>query len=321
MLGMKRYVAILLLFFFVLLLARGMWTALYLRGPLARSLAIELGNEDLAQAELGHSFEQWYGCNTKLLSPELQPKFVQSEWDAETKAFLVQSAEKSGWIFMQLTHSLLSTLLWPFLSQTTINGLLGRGATFVLSREQIGKLFNVGPSWRANTLIDLGAGDGSVTAVLAPAFREVFATEVSASMHWRLQQRGFRMLGLEEWAAHGCFYDVVSCLNLLDRCDRPWDLLAQARSALEPDKGRLLLAVVLPFDPYIEKGHSWQHPSQHLPVSGHVWEEQVNSLARDVFSPAGLEIEAFTRVPYLCEGDLYSTYFTLDDAVFVLRRT
>lgn len=65
-------------------------------------------------------------------------------------------------------------------------------------------------------------------------------------------------------------------------------------------------------------GGKWEKPSEVLEIKGHTWEEQVNSLP-EVFSKAGFAIEAFTRLPYLCEGDMYNDYYVLDDAVFVLK--
>lgn len=55
-----------------------------------------------------------------------------------------------------------------------------------------------------------------------------------------------------------------------------------------------------------------------MEIKGQNWEEQVNSLP-EVFGKAGFVIEAFTRLPYLCEGDMYNDYYVLDDAVFVLK--
>lgn len=62
-------------------------------------------------------------------------------------------------------------------------------------------------------------------------------------------------------------------------------------------------------------------PSEIITVNGSTWEEQVNSLVKDVFEPCGFTVEHFTRVPYLCEGDLYQDYYMLDDALFVLKIT
>lgn len=63
-----------------------------------------------------------------------------------------------------------------------------------------------------------------------------------------------RVLGIDEWQQTGFQYDVVSCLNLLDRCDDPLHLLQDIRRSLIPDTGRLILAAVLPFQPYVEVG-------------------------------------------------------------------
>ena len=60
-------------------------------------------------------------------------------------------------------------------------------------------------------------------------------------------------------------------------------------------------------------------PSEIITVNGSSWEEQTASLVSDVFRPAGYEVERFTRLPYLCEGDIYEDYYILDDAVFVLK--
>lgn len=69
---------------------------------------------------------------------------------------------------------------------------------------------------------------------------------------------------------------------------------------------------------FVLVGGKWEKPSEILEIKGQNWEEQVNSLP-EVFRKAGFVVEAFTRLPYLCEGDMYNDYYVLDDAVFVLR--
>lgn len=66
-------------------------------------------------------------------------------------------------------------------------------------------------------------------------------------------------------------------------------------------------------------GGRWQRPKEYLRVKGKTWEEQVTELSNEVFRKAGFEVEAVTRLPYLCEGDMYNDYYVLDDAVFVLK--
>lgn len=48
-------------------------------------------------------------------------------------------------------------------------------------------------------------------------------------------------------------YDAVSCLNVLDRCDKPNSMIASMRRSLKPG-GIALIALVLPFQPYVESG-------------------------------------------------------------------
>ena len=65
---------------------------------------------------------------------------------------------------------------------------------------------------------------------------------------------------------------------------------------------------------------SSHEPTERLPVDddGVTFEAQVSSVIEHVLRPAGFRVLAFTRLPYLCEGDLEHSFYTLDDAVFVL---
>lgn len=66
-------------------------------------------------------------------------------------------------------------------------------------------------------------------------------------------------------------------------------------------------------------GGRWQRPKEHLRIKGKLWEDQVTELSNEVFQKLGFEVEAVTRLPYLCEGDMYKDYYVLNDAVFVLK--
>ncbi|XP_072839046.2 protein-L-histidine N-pros-methyltransferase isoform X1 [Pogona vitticeps] len=327
---------------FLWVLRKRMWSgpARYLRSPLYRSLYMNMMSSH-SQSNPGiKENHQWYVCNREQLCESLQPIFVQSYLDQGTQIFLNNSIEKSGWLFIQLYHSFVSSVFSLFMSRTSINGLLGRGSMFVFSPEQFQRLLKINPDWKSRRLLDLGAGDGEVTKVMSPHFEETYVTELSETMIWQLQKKKYRVLGINEWQNMGFQYDVISCLNLLDRCDQPLTVLKDIRSVLDPTRGRVILALVLPFHPYVENGTDfslyrhrkwppyggssldvggkWDKPSEVLEIKGQTWEEQVNSLP-EVFRKAGFAIEAFTRLPYLCEGDMYNDYYVLDDAVFVLK--
>ncbi|CAH0547763.1 unnamed protein product [Brassicogethes aeneus] len=185
---------------------------------------------------------------------------------------------------------------------------LQRGSMFVLSQPQFLKLIQEENGWVAESLLDLGAGDGKVTAHLAPMFQKVYATEVCNTMS---------ILELENWHEERKF-DLISCLNLIDRCDKPLEILQNIKTSLKPD-GRLLLAVVLPFSPYVESGSPYNKPEELLPIKGQTFESQVQSVIEDVFIPSGFSVISWSRIPYLCEGDLQQSYYWLEDAIFVLK--
>lgn len=63
---------------------------------------------------------------------------------------------------------------------------------FVFSEDQFRRLLRIGPEWRAERLLDLGAGDGGVTEVMGAHFREIYATEVSGPMKWHLQRKNYK---------------------------------------------------------------------------------------------------------------------------------
>ncbi|XP_035389484.1 methyltransferase-like protein 9 isoform X2 [Electrophorus electricus] len=300
----------------VLLAARRMWSGKYVRSPLARAVLMNMVTDGNFT---GHEVQEWYRCCPDMLGEAIRPLFVQSQLDVDTQAFLQRSVEKSGWLFTQLYHSLFSTVFSPVISRTSINGFLGRGSMFVFSGEQFRHLLKIGPDWSGGRLLDLGAGDGGVTDVMGSHFREVYATEVSPPMKWQLHRKNYRLLGIDEWQRTGFQYDLISCLNLLDRCDEPLELLRDIKKSLVPGSGRLILAVVLPFQPYVEMGGNWIRPKEHIQVKGKTWEEQVTNLSVDTFQKIGFEVEAVTRLPYLCEGDMKQDFYVLDDAVFVLK--
>ncbi len=130
-----------------------------------------------------------------------------------------------------------------------------------------------------------------------------------------------RVLSVDSWHVGEMTYDLISCLNVLDRCDAPLHMLRQIHSKLSPG-GHLLLALVLPYQPFVESGMSQSSPSELLPLSeDDSWEVSVGQLWEGTLKPLGFELVTVSRLPYLCEGDLNQEYYSLDDVIFVLRKT
>eukprot|EP00744_Colponema_vietnamica_P015095 GILI01021143.1.p1 GENE.GILI01021143.1~~GILI01021143.1.p1 ORF type:complete len:593 (-),score=49.75 GILI01021143.1:41-1819(-) len=87
-----------------------------------------------------------------------------------------------------------------------------------------------------------------------------------------------------------------------------------------------LMAVVLPWCPFVETNTKKMPPSEPLPMSGgrcveraH-FETSLATLVQNVLLPLGLEVVSWTRVPYLCEGSATNAYYRLDDAILLMRR-
>lgn len=179
-------------------------------------------------------------------------------------------------------------------------------------------------------LLDIGAGDGEVTSKLAPLFHEVHVTEVSKQMGRRLRQKGFVVTITPDISPGPNFYgegtfDVVSLLNLLDRCDNPADMIVNAAKLMKRETGLMLIALVLPYSEFVEEGPRRRKVRNPLPMHGFrcsngvTFEQSLNAFLERVILPLGLEVVHLARSPYLCRGDYRNPYYVLSDALIVLR--
>ncbi|XP_038206173.1 methyltransferase-like protein 9 isoform X1 [Zerene cesonia] len=290
------------------------------RSALARAMYEKQRNDRYLQ-----EFDQneWYQVDKNQLPPEAQEKFIQLHPDKETQEFLTTSVDKSSWVWTQLWYILAKSFLRHFWTTTDINGWLGRGSMFVLSSAQTRLLLKAARSGQGSSspeklsaFVDVGAGDGEVSKRFADLFTTKYATEISASMRKVLSSKGFTVLDADAWWQEQRF-DCVCMLNLVDRCSKPRTMLRQARAALAP-AGHLLLALVLPYKPYVE-ANSDHKPEERLPIQGGTFEEQAASFVAFMRDEMRFELAAWSRVPYLCEGDFAQAYYWLDDSVYVFR--
>lgn len=60
-------------------------------------------------------------------------------------------------------------------------------------------------------------------------------------------------------------------------------------------------------------------PAEKLGIQGNTFEDQTTDIINNVFKPLGFELVTFSRVPYLSEGDLSTSFYVLHDAIFVLK--
>jgi ubiquinone/menaquinone biosynthesis C-methylase UbiE len=175
-------------------------------------------------------------------------------------------------------------------------------------------------------MLDVGAGDGEITMRLAKSLVQlntnislsVFASESSYIMKDRLRDKNFTVINeiRELENVH-----LISCLNVLDRCVDPKSLMADIHAALHP-KGRVLLALVLPYNHYVERSSSHMPMEPllpHWPTKNLPFNEEINIFFQQL-EFMGFRIESFTKAAYLCEGDMYQSFYWLIDVLVVLSK-
>jgi len=276
-----------------------------------------------------------YSAKSGMMTTTLHAAWLELHKDGDTQAFLDGCQHSS--IVTLAAHGMLRT----FMSVTETNAWLGGGRMFVMSTEQVRTMLRLQHGERLGRLLDVGAGDGNVTARMAPLFGEVTATEVASGMIARLRAFGYKTVETADLDAapelKNQTYDVVSLLNVLDRCDRPMTLLKQLKKFIKPVTGLLLIAVVFPFRPFVEgggldtfpslfnsfhlDGAGQRQPTEYLKIPGLSFEDACTQLEQNVLIPAGYQVVTLSRVPYLSERytNTLRPYCWLDDAIVVAK--
>lgn len=257
----------------------------------------------------------YYDADVAALSPRLRDRFVKLSRDAATDAFLAQARRgRHSWWRTQLHR-----LLRQFMSDFDVNGLLNMYPLFVASTEHWRLL--LGPQ-RVRRLLDVGSGSGNVTQSLLPLADQVITTELSRNMAERLRRSGLECheIDLAERDLPGERFELITCLNVLDRTPRPRQLLRRMHHHLEPG-GRLLLGLALPYNPFFFRGNTTPEPLERLACAEPGWESAVNSLVEHELEPLGFDVLTVSRTPYLSFGDADSSLYELDDALLVCKKS
>ncbi len=225
----------------------------------------------------------------------------------------VAGAERPGWPTWALRR-----LLRPALNDFALNGLFGTYPLYLLSERHWAALLG---SYAGGRLLDVGAAGGDVTRQLAPLFDEVVVTDTSRMMVRRLRRSGLRAVhtdlaraGLDEEP-----FDTVTLLNVLDRCDRPMQLLERAVGAGR-EGATIVISIPLPYDPWHYAGALPMRPRRPLPLPGSSFGDDLACLVDEVLPAAGLCVHRSIRTPYVSAGDRRRTEYRLDAAVLVAHR-
>jgi len=251
-----------------------------------------------------------YGADLARLPSELRSAFVELDADESTRAWIDDALTRRR----PYARMAVRGFAMAFVNLYDANGWLSICQDRLLGTEQWRQLLGDGGA----RLLDVGAGDGTITQALAALFDQVVTTELSAPMARRLRARGYacHQIDLAFDSIDGRF-DVVALQNVIDRTTHPLRLLDGA-AALLAQGGRVVVAVPVPIEPAVFKGPALLQPAESLPTGNADFESAVAALWTQVFEPRGYRVTALTRAPYLCNGSIRSRVEVLDDAIFVL---
>uniref|UniRef100_A0AC35UBL1 Methyltransferase-like protein 9 n=2 Tax=Rhabditophanes sp. KR3021 TaxID=114890 RepID=A0AC35UBL1_9BILA len=269
----------------------------------------------------------WYSINKRKMSVQFAEQFYPLQYDSGTHEFLINSLNLSNNVCLQMFYSATISFMSIFTTKTNINGILDRGRMHIFSDDQLQSFLNLEPEWISSdkTVLDLGAGDGMVTKHLETFYKNVYVTEMSPIMQWRLGQKGFTTVDPMKWFEHRIIankeVNLISVLNLLDRHYNPHLLLEQLHEAALSSGALVMLGIVLPVKQFVEfhPSASTNKADTDIFLKGTTFEEQAESIVKNLLVPFGFELIRFSKVPYICEGDSTRPYYKLTDALMLLK--
>ncbi len=256
-----------------------------------------------------------YDVDRSLLGP-YAARFVPLSYDDATHAFVDEVTQRphgtiKTWFVEQASR---------FVSAYDAHGLFGSYAMHLLSAAQWGEL--VGGE-RKSALLDVGAGAGYVTQQAASWFERIVCTETSRQLARRLSTRGFSVhvqdLVEAPLPTQTAPFDVISCLNVLDRTPYPLRLLQALHSMLLTPTAQLVIALPLPLRPHVHVPGGTISPAEPLPMGERSFEAAMCEMSA-FLEGQGFRIVRLSRVPYLSRGDAHASVYELDDALWVLKR-
>ena len=313
---------------------RGMQHAAIAGIAIATGIFIELLKNAPAPRRGNPIRELLYDVKLERLENEsmLANTFLKSQPDAELAAFLAASAAATNSTLGRVRALAKRRLFWGLqrwlgLSRTDASGLLSMATLYVGSHQQFRALAN----GTASSLLDVGSGTGTETQKLAAILEadDVACLESSKAMRVTLRGLGFRAEATPDELGDDAFA-AASLLNVLDRCDEPGALLNLVADRVA-DGGLVLIASVLPYSPMVHEGRFLspygkaqsrraKRPLQVKPAR--TFEQGAINFVKSVQAARpGLELESWTRLPYVSSGDTGRTHYVLDQAVFAFRNS
>ncbi len=261
------------------------------------------------------SQELRYSIGKEQLPKALRSVVVPFEQDEALTSFLADCQERPHTALDMTRLFCLSLCTDPY----NAHAVLGLYPMHLLSAQQWETL--VPKHLHGGRLLDIGAGQGFVTEHARALFSEIVAVETAPAMVRRLKARGFSAhcadITVQSDLLPRESFDVVSVLNVLDRCVRPRTLLNHACQFLSPG-GVLIISDPLPLEQRV-RGNT-RVPKEQLGAHSGTWEECLSEFYTNVLVPESLTPVAVTRTPYVYKSTGKPGFEALDDFVIVCKK-
>lgn len=227
-----------------------------------------------------------YKCDKEKLHREIQSVFYEQKDNWEAKAF-----KKRKNLFYRIKLVLFLWLSGIGFRHYDTMWILGY-KSFLISTDLVKKI--IWKNWQFKKMLDIGAGDWSITDKFTPYLGEVDCSELAVSFQKILKKKWFRLV--HSYTENE--YDFVSLFNVLDRCTHPERLLKEALLSMKKN-GKIIISMPFP----ISLQSWWQSNIKNTNSLNQSqkdsFEKSVSDFYENFLLSHNLKVVLFTRLPYI----------------------
>lgn len=246
-----------------------------------------------------------YTCKKEALTPCLQAVFHEKMGDEKTEEFQKRRSNFYGFKFILFVllkalgfrHYNTMGILWyeTYLFDETF-------ADTMLDHRQY------------QTLLDIGAGNGSLTKNFEKQGMRISCIEPSRSFQKTLIKKGYTIKTTDDEK----IYDIVTIFNVLDICADPHAILRHAFTHLAPE-GKVIISLPFPIEVRSKDNINNRETNQlsQWPIS---FEEGVSRFYTDFLQKNWLKAIYFTRLPYIVSLPESQKTTVYDNGLFVCQK-
>ena len=258
-------------------------------------------------AILKYMKKSYYKCDKSKIIKELYDVFHEQRDDRETIKF----KERKN-LFHRIKMVLFFCLRSVGFRHYDTMWILGY-KSFLISEDLARKI--IWEDWQNKKLLDIGAGDGSITEKFSPYIGTIECSELAISFQKALKKKWFKLV--QSFGENN--YDFVSLFNVLDRCTHPERLINEALLSMRKD-GKIIMSLPFPislqswWQSGIKKTNSLEQSQEDS------FEKCVSVFYQNFLLRYNLKVVFFTRLPYIVALPEEKRTTVYDSGLFVCEK-